>query len=113
MKAEKFLNDFARMCGAFCSNPRVMPKDCPAAKLCGYCKGAINQCLLNAILNPKEYIAVLEEWSRENPPISNLQRFREVFGRDPLKAGYLSGHTQALGLPEEWWNQSYENPGVE
>lgn len=95
MEALDFLKEYKRMC----SNCSHFCDGCPL-------KG--EQCLSTGIRNKTdgEFLTItsmVEQWSKEHPIITNVQKFKEVFG--VLPADYVMGRSR-----ETWWDKPYKEP---
>lgn len=94
------LKELSRMCET---------TSCCKCGLMIYNNGLNLPCAKMLRTRPEEVYAVVEQWSKENPIKTNLQKFAEVFG---CVVAYQANHARAGGLPEEWWNLPYEAPKV-
>ena len=88
MDAREYIREKARLC-----------------KTTGICR----ECVLNGICNTMEAnvmtVIRVEQWSKENPIITNLMNFEEVFGESVLE----EDRKKLLGW---WWDQPYEGNNV-
>ena len=92
MDAVKFLEENRRMC-----NLQESCRQCPISSFNNkydlYCSSFGRE-------HPEEAVAIVEQWSKEHPIITNWQKFQEVFGTtiDPVTAIV------------EWWSEEYKAP---
>lgn len=96
MEALEYLKETHRMCSSYkeCT-------DCPLKELASFngystCTGAMfNEC--------EKAVSAVDAWSKENPIITNVMKFKEVFG--VLPADYIMGISR-----ETWWDKPYKEP---
>ena len=75
MDAVKFLKQKDRMCNSF-----SLCSQCPMSAL----KNNRNvSCIQLHERYPEEVVRIVEQWSKENPIITNAMKFNEVFGFMP------------------------------
>ena len=55
--------------------------------------------------DPAEAVRIVEEWSKAHPIQTRREKYKEVFGSEPL-----SFCSPSLGYPREWWDMPYEAP---
>lgn len=74
MKYQEFCEKFLRMCGHynFCF-------ECPLEDK--YQEKGHRGCSAWCIAHPQEAEQILEQWSKEHPIITNVDKFKEVFGK--------------------------------
>ena len=99
MDTALFGKELNRMCDTY-----------PDCKSCEVPTKFLGQCRTWCLEFPEEAVAIVEKWRKEHPLKTNADKFKEVFGCNPIPAGYQAGHAKALGLPEHWWQASYEEP---
>ena len=58
------------------------------------------------IVDPELAEEVILRWAKEHPPVSNLDKFKEVFGFDPLTDKHLMCGTPIIG----WFGKEYKEP---
>lgn len=95
MEVIDFLKEAHRMCKSYADC-----KGCPLVNSpCGFIRcivdhsGAEMRCVTK----------VVEQWSKEHPIITNVQKFEEVFGVLPVD--YVMGRSR-----ETWWDEPYKEP---
>ena len=70
----------------------------------GFCKecplGFAASCRNWVLTQSKQAEEIIMEWAAENPPKTNGNKFREVFGYDFVKAVYA----------DDWYNTEYKEP---
>lgn len=93
MDAVKYLKEKVRMCktvGERCDNCPVYLNE---GKLCGSTEKN----------DPETLVDIVETWSKENPILTNSEKFKEVFGfsltKEQLKLGSFIG----------WLDQEYKD----
>lgn len=92
MEAIEFLKEYARMCN-----------EC---KACYECPLKGTTCSIGEDLSEEQMINIVdktEQWSIEHPTITNIQKFKEVFG--VLPTDYVMGRSR-----ETWWDKPYKEP---
>lgn len=105
MDAVEFLTEARRMCQTYgCS------QGCPAFIEGDGCALGLDE---NKTTPVSGAVHIVEQWSKRHPLVTNADKFHEVFGIEPTRAGYLTGHVKALGISEEWWNKPYKEPEEE
>ena len=87
MDAVKFLKEVNRMC-----NKIENCCDCPLHD---------GDFCIHDIDNGKEEkaVSIVEQWSKENPVMTNLDKFKEVFGS-----------ANGIVAPSNWWHREYKAP---
>ena len=101
MDAAEFTKEAKRMCN-------TQERSCRG---CGAYRGS-NDCLLDFFdddFDPTEAVRIVEEWSKAHPKQTNIEKFKEVFGRLPRSYVMADGKPMS-GMPDEWWNMPYEAP---
>lgn len=57
---------------------------------------------------------IVEEWAKANPPITNAQKFKKVFGvmatHDNTKRVLDSSGNWCILARASWWDSEYEGP---
>ena len=96
MDAVMFLKEKLRMCKTmrkanFDADKVESCENCPIEIYCG-----------NEIFNPEIVVSTVEKWSSENPIITNMAKFKEVFGWLPV---FSDGE-----IYKEWWSEPYKEP---
>lgn len=93
MDAVEYLKERERMCESFGTSCVGCPIHSDSKKAGHYCKTFIRTC-------PEQAVAIVEQWSKEHPVITNLMKFEEVFGKcDP-----------EVTAPISWWSKEYKEP---
>lgn len=95
MKAFEFLKEYNRMCET--------NKDCQGCPLKG------TTCSIGTELSEEEMINIVdktEQWSKEHPIMTNVQKLKEVFGEKAIYA-ISSQNVQAL---KDWLDEPYKEP---
>lgn len=98
MDAVKFLKEKNRMCDRYYSNDCKRCPLQPAPEDGGYasCKQFEEE-------DPDEVVLNVEEWSKENPLITNAMKFEAVFGT-------LNPVAKLINENPTWWDKEYEKP---
>lgn len=102
MDAVEYLKAVARMCnaGGNCDS------GCPMADKHYYYKGGCSE-FVRAY--PAETIAIIEKWATEHPVVTNLDKFKEVFGVEPKRPKVNGAIIFQKGMHESWWDKPYDN----
>ena len=112
MEFKKFIAERKRMCkahsdGVVCSCVRMK---CPLNELRERCPE--NSCYAGCTRYPEEAERIISEWSENNPPMTNLEKYKqvmhEVFGiivDEESIYPVLEGRR-----PINWWNKPYKEP---
>jgi len=90
MDAIEFLKEYNRMC--------KVNKDCTECPLKG------TDCSIGRELSEEEMINIVdktEQWSKKHQPMTNAQKFEEVFD--------LSGY-RLITQSADWWDEPYKEP---
>lgn len=99
MEAFEFLREYRRMCSDgiihFCKGCPLKDKRCLASGICSRTG--------SEFLN---ITSVVEQWSKENPLVTNEMKIREVFGDKAIYA-ISSPNVQAL---KDWLDEPYKEP---
>lgn len=98
----KVAKEYSRMCSA---HPNC------------YCYDGTNKCPIDEakdksiicrywtlVVDPEKAEEVIMKWAKEHPPVSNLDKFKEVFGFDPLADKHLMCATPIVG----WFGKEYK-----
>ena len=105
MEFQEFCKEYKRMC---LSNEC---KDCPLNDLAHL----TDTCEVSVIAYPQRAYAIVDQWSKEHPIVTNSDKFKEVFGKPigsygaPCPNGltiYENGTMSNL----EWLQQEYKEP---
>ena len=100
MDAVKFLKEKKRMCD------RYYPVDCDGCPLKPVPEdGGYASCEQFTEEDPEEVVLNVEEWSKQNPIITNAMKFEEVFGT-------LVPVAKLINSNPTWWDTEYESPVV-
>lgn len=105
MDAAKFIKESVRMCSSHnCCD------GCPAEDI--WCI-ADEASLAEDDAALKNYIAIVEKWSNEHPPKTNIMKFEEIFGKEAASfvKGYASGNADGKvfrGSLACWLGEEYE-----
>lgn len=114
MEFKEFINERKRMCkahsdGVMCCCVRMK---CPLNELKE--RSPENSCYAGCVRYSDEAEKVVEKWSKENPPLTNLDKYKqamkELFGAEVENGPYgmylvIKGVTDA-----SWWNEPYKEP---
>ncbi len=95
MEPLEFLKEYRRMCNSY-----IHRFGCEGCPLTG------KQCLGTGVRNKtdSEYLTItstVEQWSKENPIITNADKFKEVFE--------LPTHCM-IDQDAQWWDEPYKEP---
>ena len=98
MEALEFLKKYKQMCNLY--------KHCEGCPLSG------KQCLAHGILRKTDseclaIVSAVEQWSKERPVMTNVQKLKEVFGDEAIYA-VSSPNVQAL---KNWLDEPYKEQG--
>ena len=88
------MKEHDRMCSSFLSDC----KGCPLTSI----KTSPFTCSKWIIDNPYESEEVIMQWAKKHPPITNRDKFTEVFGCDPIFLDFWSQRGQ------EWLREEYK-----
>ena len=95
MDAIKFIEEETRMCESFGTTCVGCPMH-PSAKKARYdCRTFVRTC-------PEQAVAIVEQWSKEHPIMTNKMKFEEVFGKTCDESGVLARPS--------WWEAEYKEP---
>lgn len=73
----------------------------------------------NTPVNPFNLIAIVEQWSKDHPIITNADKFKEVFGIDPdysmcplliKNCDYCKRQKECDAADHVFWDLEYKNP---
>lgn len=95
MEAIDYLKESNRMCESF-ENCHECPLNMASRKY-------EETCRFMTKTHPAEVVEVIEQWSKEHPIITNVRKFKEVFG--VLPTDYVMGRSR-----ETWWDKPYKEP---
>ena len=94
----KVAKEYSRMCNSYvCCNECPLNEVRDKAVVCKY---------WTLFVNPEKAEEVVMKWAKENPPVTNRDKFKEVFGFDPLIDKHLMCGTPILG----WFGKEYKEP---
>lgn len=93
MDAIKFIKEQTRMCESFGTSCVGCPIYLDSKKAGHYCRTFIKTCTEQAV-------DIVEKWSNEHPTITNLMKFKEVFGK----------RVPEVQAPPSWWDAEYKEP---
>ncbi len=83
---------------------------CDEHKWCNTCQISTNRKLYTCFRwlteNPTKGEEIIMEWAKEHPPVTNLDKFKEIFGFDPLADKHLMCGTPIIG----WFGKEYKEP---
>lgn len=105
MEALEMLKTLKRICSKYkCSDCPVVAKSCICIKNISITS---DETLLHIIEN-------VEQWSKENPLVTNAQKFVEVFGKHNMSDLTICeirpiSH-EIIPKKSNWWNEPYEEP---
>lgn len=98
MDAVRFLKEKNRMCD------RYYPDDCKGCPLQpAPDEGGYASCEQFAEEDPEEVVFNVEEWSKNNPLLTNAMMFEETFGT-------LAPIAQLVNTSPEYWDMEYKKP---
>ena len=94
---QEVVKQFKRMCESNCSNCH----GCPIESYRGF-----YHCWRWVSEEPEKAEELIMNWAKNNPPVTNLDKFKEVFGFDPLADKHLMCGTPIIG----WFGKEYKEP---
>lgn len=107
MEALEFLKEAQRMCRS--TECRL---NCPVPDVC-----FLQNYDVVSEDDMKTFVSSVEVWSKKNPPKTNAQKFKEVFGKIEIKdlitcrLKYDSeDYTEIEILEAKWWDEPYKEP---
>lgn len=98
MDAVKFLKEKERMCNRYQS---LNCKGCPLEPAPEY--GGYISCEQFAEEDPDEVVSNVEEWSENNPILTNAMKFEQIFGT-------LTPIAKLINESPKYWDMEYETP---
>lgn len=111
MEFKEFAKQYFRMCKTY-----TYCGDCPLYLLRQNIYPQ-SVCRRMCFENPEESERVVQKWAYEHPIVTNMMKFREVFGRDirqsagVTRLAWISGITNdSEKTVNEWLNTEYELP---
>lgn len=96
MEALEFLKEAQRMCRS-----TECHLNCPVPDVC-----FLQNYDVVSEDDMKTFVSSVEVWSKKNPPKTNAQKFKEVFGNEAVYA-ISSPNVQAL---KDWLDEPYKEP---
>ena len=116
MEALEFLKEANR----FCSHYPICSADCPIRGKCIFDFGSHGETQKETEQKIENAFAIIEQWSKEHPIITNAQKFKEVFGYEPkfysgtyfcpVPASQHCGEKSDCCTCGEWWDKPYKEP---
>lgn len=112
MEALEFLKEAQRMCR---SNECFL--NCPVHDVC-----FLQNYDVVSEEDMKTFVSSIEVWSKKNPPMTNAQKFEEVFGPVPshkISSSWTTTNTENenriltedyIGINVNWWDEPYKEP---
>lgn len=83
---------------------------CDGRTWCDSCQICDNRGLISCSRwlteNPTKAEEIIMEWAKKNPPVTNRDKFKEVFGFDPFTDKHLMCGTPIIG----WFGKEYKEP---
>ena len=109
MEAIEFLKETQRMCRS-----TECHLNCPVPDVC-----FLQNYDVVSEDDMKTFVSSVEVWSKKNPPKTNAQKFKEVFGEKTIDQLALC-ETRTVGpnvpklfiKPSSWWNEAYEGAEI-
>lgn len=102
MEFTKVTKEYSRLCSAY-PNCNDGTNECPINK------ARDKTCVCRywiLMVDPEKAEEVILEWAKENPVTTNRDKFKEVFGFDPLTDKHLMCGTPIVG----WFGKEYKEP---
>jgi hypothetical protein len=93
MEFQEVCKNFKRMCDSLGCSECGIEKARKTKKEFSSCESFLIDC-------PEQAEQIVEQWAKENPVVTNGDKFREVFGFDIVMVSGL--------LNDEWLNQEYK-----
>lgn len=100
MEFQEFFKQYNRICRTY-SKSSLCDKNCPFYKEIIYRFGVnADSCKMFCMGYPEEAEKIVEQWVKEHPFMTNIDKFKEVFGVNIEDFEYSQG----------WWEQEYKEP---
>ena len=95
---------------------RERARMCKETKNCGECPLIGGGCGSNLKMSPKKILAIVEQWSKEHPLVTNGDKVMEIIKDTgvPVTArgsGFdreVPVNTVHIAVSEDWWNAEYK-----
>ena len=115
MEAIEFLKEAQRLC----EQSRYCSMECPLYESCIFDFMYENESSKETWGRIEKAVAIIEQWSKEHPLVTNAQKFKEVFGKIELKdyikcrVNHMSeDETEIEILEGKWWDEPYEGAEI-
>ena len=113
MESLEFLKEARRLC----SHYDLCAAGCPLYKKCIFYFRDMNETKEETEKKIEQNAAIIEQWSKEHPIITNARKFEEVFGsKRPHElvscdvCDIAGDYAKVKMQKTEWWDEPYKEP---